>query len=149
MPVARRADDPAKITSSARRVRSERPASPSVQRNASARLLLPLPLGPTIALIPAPNSTVVRSANDLKPSRRRPVRRAGALIAARGSLRSVVQRNQRLVRGCGLCFAPVSTASVAEDLTAERHLDLVQAIVMWALGADEAVMRRSTSLYVR
>src|SRR5262245_51078465 len=76
MPIALRDDEPAKITSSARRVRNVRPCSPSVQRRASARLLLPLPLGPTTALIPGPNSIVVRSANDLKPTRRNAVSRA-------------------------------------------------------------------------
>ncbi len=38
-------------------MRSARPCSPSAQRSASARLLLPDPLGPTTALIPGPNST--------------------------------------------------------------------------------------------
>ena len=59
------------------RLRSARPCSPSAQRSASARLLLPEPLGPTTALIPPPNSTSVRSANDLKPWRRSARRRGG------------------------------------------------------------------------
>ena len=71
---------PAKMRSSARRVRSARPCSPSAQRSASARLLLPLPLGPTTALMPGPNSTTVRSANDLKPTRRSARRRARAHV---------------------------------------------------------------------
>ena len=59
------------MTSSDLRDRSARPCSPSAQRSASARLLLPDPFGPTTALMPGPNSTLVRSANDLKPWRRR------------------------------------------------------------------------------
>ena len=71
MPCAARFSEPAQMTSSALRERSARPCSPSAQRSASARLLLPDPLGPTTALIPGPNSTFVRSANDLKPWSRR------------------------------------------------------------------------------
>src|SRR6476646_5835582 len=82
MPTADRLSDPAKITSSLFRLRSARPCSPSAQRSASARLLLPEPLGPTTALIPPPNSTRVRSANDLKPWRRSARSRAGGLIGA-------------------------------------------------------------------
>ncbi len=69
------------MTSSDLRMRIDRPCSPSDQRSASARLDLPEPLGPTTALIPGPNSTSVRSANDLKPWTRRPRRRAGALTS--------------------------------------------------------------------
>ena len=86
IPIALRDDDPAKIRSSARRVRSVLPCSPRDQRNASARLLLPLPLGPTTALMPGPNSMTVRSANDLNPTRRSAVKRAG--FAGLPSLRS-------------------------------------------------------------
>ena len=50
---------------------------------------MPEPLGPTTALIPGPNSTSVRSANDLKPWTRRPRRRAGALTGLRRRLVSV------------------------------------------------------------
>ena len=41
--------------------------SPSTQRTASDILLLPLPLGPTIAVMPLPKSSSILSANDLKP----------------------------------------------------------------------------------
>ncbi len=41
--------------------------SPNTQRTASIILLFPLPLGPTIAVIPSGKSTVVLSTNDLKP----------------------------------------------------------------------------------
>ena len=70
------------MTSSALRERSARPCSPSAQRSASARLLLPDPFGPTTALIPGPNSTFVRSANDLKPCSRRARRRGSAAVVA-------------------------------------------------------------------
>ncbi len=66
------------MTSSDLRERSARPCSPSAQRRASARLLLPDPFGPTTALIPGPNSTLVRSANDLKPWSRSARRRGSA-----------------------------------------------------------------------
>ena len=54
MPCAARRSEPAQITSSDLRIRSERPCSPSAQRSASARFDLPEPLGPTTALIPGP-----------------------------------------------------------------------------------------------
>ena len=80
------------MTSSALRERSARPCSPSAQRSASARLLLPEPFGPTTALIPPPNSTFVRSANDLKPWSRSASRRGAAgrasAIGALASCRS-------------------------------------------------------------
>src|SRR5947207_4512008 len=43
--------------------------SPSAQRTASVTFDLPLPFGPTITLTPGPNSSSVRSGNDLKPLR--------------------------------------------------------------------------------
>ena len=78
MPWAARLSEPAQMTSSDLRERSALPCSPSAQRSASARLLLPDPFGPTTALMPPPNSTLVRSANDLKPCSRRARRRAAA-----------------------------------------------------------------------
>src|SRR5204863_2965903 len=41
--------------------------SPSTQRIASETLVLPQPLGPITPVMPSPNSTLVRSTNDLKP----------------------------------------------------------------------------------
>src|SRR4051794_25497442 len=41
--------------------------SPSAQSTASVTFDLPLPFGPTITLMPGPNSSRVRSGNDLKP----------------------------------------------------------------------------------
>ncbi len=43
--------------------------SPSAQRTASVTFDLPEPFGPTITLTPGPNSSRVRSGNDLKPLR--------------------------------------------------------------------------------
>ena len=57
MPCGLRCSDPAKMTSSARRVRSDRlDCSPSTQRTASAMLLLPDPFGPMTALTPGSNT---------------------------------------------------------------------------------------------
>ncbi len=80
-----------------------RPCSPSVQRRASARLLLPEPFGPTTALIPGANSTTVRSANNLKPCRRSATRRARALI--RRALPAGLRRAST-IRGRISCQAP-------------------------------------------
>ena len=82
MPTAERRSEPAKMTSSDLRDRRARPCSPSAQRRASARLLLPEPFGPTTALIPGPSSTTVRSANDLNPCSRSDARRAARVTAA-------------------------------------------------------------------
>ena len=76
------------MTSSDLRDRRARPCSPSAQRSASARLLLPEPFGPTTALIPAPNSTLVRSANDLKPWSRSASSRGAAGRRRRAGRRS-------------------------------------------------------------
>src|SRR5690606_32150169 len=59
---------PAKITSSIFPPRNDLAlCSPSTQRIESEILLLPLPFGPTTAVMPRTNSSSVRSANDLKP----------------------------------------------------------------------------------
>ena len=77
--VRRRDSEPPKITSSARRIRSSRGAcSPIAQRMASDRLLLPAPFGPTMAVTPGRNSSVVRRGKVLNPCRsirRRYIRR--------------------------------------------------------------------------
>ncbi len=68
MPDALRPEAPAKMTSSIRLPRSDLGLmSPSTHFTASTTLLLPHPLGPTMAVIPSSNSKVVRSQNDLKP----------------------------------------------------------------------------------
>src|SRR5947207_3109639 len=75
-PVGLRCWLPAKMTSSARRVRSERlDCSPSTQRTASAMFDLPLPFGPMTALTPRSNTNRVGSAKVLKPWRRSSRRR--------------------------------------------------------------------------
>jgi hypothetical protein len=43
--------------------------SPSAHSTASVTFDLPEPLGPTITLVPGPNSSRVRSGKDLKPLR--------------------------------------------------------------------------------
>src|SRR5690349_20191034 len=105
MPCALRFSDPAQITSSLLRIRSERPCSPSAQRSASARFDLPDSLGPTTALMPGPNSTSVRSANDLKPWTLSPSRRAGAFTSLPivGGIRGRVvgEHGLLLARGAG------------------------------------------------
>ena len=53
IPCAARLSEPAQMTSSALRERSARPCSPSAQRSASARLLLPEPFGPDDRADPA------------------------------------------------------------------------------------------------
>src|SRR5262249_22765677 len=63
-----RASEPLKMTSSMvapRRLLAL--CSPSTQVMASERLLLPQPLGPTIAVTPPANSTATGSTKDLKP----------------------------------------------------------------------------------
>src|SRR5262245_15038395 len=69
MPKLRREADPLKITSAIsppRRLLAL--CSPRIQRTASIRLLLPEPLGPTMAVRPSPKSNVVLSAKLLKPT---------------------------------------------------------------------------------
>ncbi len=68
MPSGLRVALPAKMTSSIfceRRLRED--CSPSTQRMASTRFDLPEPLGPTTAVVPGVKSSVVASANVLKP----------------------------------------------------------------------------------
>jgi hypothetical protein len=42
----------------------------------------------------------------------------------------------------GLCLAPVATLALTQHLAADEHLDDVMAVVVGALGADQAVVRR-------
>src|SRR5438105_72261 len=70
-PVRLRCWLPAKITSSARRVRRDRlDCSPRTHRTASAMFDLPLPLGPMTALTPGSKTKRVGSAKVLNPCRR-------------------------------------------------------------------------------
>ena len=69
-PSAGRLAVPAKMTSSIFDDRTVRgPWAPSTHATASTTLDLPLPLGPTTTVMPGSNSSVVVSANDLKPLR--------------------------------------------------------------------------------
>jgi len=66
MPDRARLSPPAKIISEVDLARSMLMLrSPSAQRMASAMLLLPVPLGPTIAVMPCGNSNSVLLAKDL------------------------------------------------------------------------------------
>src|SRR5436189_4550761 len=68
MPRLRREVDPLKMTSAIsppRRLLAL--CSPSIQRTASTMLLLPEPLGPTIAVMPSPKVKLVLSAKLLNP----------------------------------------------------------------------------------
>src|ERR1700751_5513077 len=69
-----RLPEPAKITASMSAARSDLcEVSPIAQRNASTRLDLPQPLGPTTPVRPGSITKSVGSTNDLKPWRRRRV----------------------------------------------------------------------------
>src|SRR5262245_42070427 len=56
--------------------------SPITQRIASTTLDLPQPFGPTTAVMPSRNSSVVRSTKDLKPKSSRDLRRKPGPLAA-------------------------------------------------------------------
>src|SRR3954464_4688875 len=74
-PRACRLVDPAKMTSSILDDRMARGAwAPRTQATASTMLDFPLPFGPTTTVTPGSNSSVVVSANDLKPFRVRDLR---------------------------------------------------------------------------
>src|SRR5262245_55549875 len=162
MPWAARFSEPAQITSSALRDRRARPCSPSAQRRASARLLLPDPFGPTTALIPPPNSTSVRSANDLNPWRRSARSRAGELIfrtrprPSPGRLRrrlgvrrspAVLRRArrpnrlERLERCGGLRGAARRPLACAQRRAVDPDLDPEQLLVVRPARVDDPVLR--------
>src|SRR4029079_2128826 len=120
----------------------------------SARLLLPEPLGPTTALIPPPNSTSVRSANDLNPWRRSARRRAGGLsgaspggpvdvgtggrIGRRRSRRP--DRLERLERGRSLRGPPGRPLPDPERPAVDPDLDPEELLVVRAAGVEDAVV---------
>ncbi len=84
-PSAARFGVPAKITSSIRAPRSVRgPCAPSTHATASTRFDFPEPFGPTTTVTPGSNSSVVLSANDLKPRRVRALRNTWRLLLFRG-----------------------------------------------------------------
>src|SRR5580692_6570403 len=85
---AGRLPEPAKITASISAARSDLcEVSPIAQRNASTRLDLPQPFGPTTPVKPGSMTKSVGSTNDLKPWRRRRVSFIGtdSLLAGRES----------------------------------------------------------------
>src|SRR6187397_2560655 len=91
-PSGERVAVPAKMTSSIFWLRTELGAwAPSTQAMASTTLDLPEPLGPTTTVTPGSSSSVVASANDLKPlsvnvlRNMAPPKLSGAVSAARDS----------------------------------------------------------------
>ena len=142
------------MTSSALRERSARPCSPSAQRSASARLLLPEPFGPTTALMPGPNSTFVRSANDLKPWSRRASRRGSARARCAGHADDPQCRRRRCAdpRSSQIAPAPAAAAAVsavaarraladAQQLAVDPDLDPERLLVVGPGRVDEPVRR--------
>src|SRR4051812_38568922 len=132
------------MTSSDLRDRRARPCSPSAQRSASARLLLPEPFGPTTALIPGPNSTIVRSANDLKPWSRSARSRAGAVTAAPGSPagsagRLGPEKLDRPLGGRGFRHPPRGPLPGPEGATVDDDLHLEQLLVVGPRRIDDVV----------
>src|SRR5437870_3103567 len=146
------------MTSSMRWPRSSRAlVSPSPQRSASTRLLLPLPLGPTIAVMPRSNSTSLRDANVLKPETtmlRSLIRSVSLLPHGRGPRRTGGCRRatparrgealQRIVGGCLLRGLLGVTSPGSGDAVAEHHLGGVLAAVAGPPGRDHPVVGRVT-----
>ena len=75
--------------------------SPSAQRMASTRLLLPLPLGPTIAVIPGSSPTSLRLANVLNPE----------MTTRRSLIRSIVRAGRRSHQHVGSKGARTTTST--------------------------------------
>ena len=113
-PSAGRLAVPAKMTSSIFWLRTALGAcAPSTQAMASTTFDLPEPLGPTTTVTPGSSSSVVASANDLKPLRvsvfrnTAPPKLSGAVSAARDSVS----------RRCQADVASVDTAGSAGTST--------------------------------
>ena len=146
MPWAARFSEPAQITSSALRERSDRPCSPSAQRRASARLDLPEPFGPDdradagaeLDVRPLGERLEALEAQGEEPRRARPSDRscrrvAGAADPCRSG--SAVHRDRALGRrarpGCarapgprrGLGAPARRPLADAEDLAVDPDLD--------------------------
>src|SRR5579875_1556320 len=127
MPSGLRVALPAKITSSSRCERKLRVlCSPNTQRIASTRFDFPEPFGPTTAVIPGSNSTVVCSANVLKPNRRNALRRI-----------AFPQGRQSLQRGALLGGFLTRPAPDAEHFTADAHARGEDPFVRPSLGGLE------------
>src|SRR3972149_10768309 len=116
MPSRALESEPEKITSSAFLPRSVfMLCSPNTQRAASAMLDLPEPLGPTIAVIPCPNSKVVRVAKLLKPWTSSRFRYMAASAGGGQCL-------QGLTRGGQLRLLLVPPLAAAEHLAVDDHI---------------------------
>ena len=119
---------------------------------------MPEPFGPTIALIPGPNVTCVRSANDLKPWSRTDRSRAGACGAFRpahpatsrglgesrlellGTLGMPRREDLDRLRGGGrLGHSARSADAHPEHLAADLDLDPEDLVVIRADGLEDAV----------
>jgi len=124
---------PAKIRSSMASPRSA-PArlSPMAQRNASAKLLLPQPLGPTRPVRPGRTSSVARSAKLLKP-----VRRSWARCAAM-ALRDAGEAAQE-AQGCADGSEHRRAASAGDPALASCIIALRAITALIARGAFSRV----------
>src|SRR3954464_6337515 len=103
MPSGFRLSEPLKMTSSMVPPRSDLAlCSPSTHVMASERLLLPQPLGPTMAVTPPAKRTSTGSTKDLKPeTSRRSTFSMGSLRSDRGSLSEAAGRPQDMGAGWG------------------------------------------------
>src|ERR1700760_2800739 len=103
---ARRPGAPPKITSCMDCPRTlPGDCSPSAHRTASVTFDFPEPLGPPITLTPGPNSSRVRSGNDLKPFRTIDFRYIGRLSLLEGLQRGL----SRFL--LGVLLAPAAAAA--------------------------------------
>src|SRR6266850_8399280 len=92
MPSGFRCAEPVKMTSSSVSPRRWRMfCSPRTQRIASTMLVLPLPFGPTTAVMPGPKSTRTRCGKDLKPWMSSRDRNKGLPLRLRVALRAFDQ----------------------------------------------------------
>src|SRR3954453_7474953 len=109
--------------------------SPTAHSTASVMFDLPLPLGPTITLIPGPKSSRTRSGNDLNPLRVIDFR---CMVASRGS-GLLVELEQGLL--CGLLFGLLLAAPAAGPERAAGNLGdgLEGAVVRRPVLAPDAV----------
>src|SRR3954447_5892911 len=116
--------------------------SPSAHRTASVMFDLPDPFGPTITLTPGPNSSRVRSGNDLKPFRvidfrctgsglrrleRGPRRRLlGLLLAAPGPAPDLALLDHRRHREGSVVWRPLPPRALVGDNLAAGGQQLLQ-----------------------
>src|SRR3954470_12533103 len=109
--------------------------SPSAHSTASVTFDLPQPFGPTITLTPGENTSLVRSAKDLKPLMVIELRcmRCGRLAEASRAARTTLLRSvgfaHRLLgrRLLGRLLRP--SRALADDLSVDACGDLEEAIV--------------------